>query len=44
MADLSTLTSWMGKGMRFIVYSTDLNFLLKGAQSGLKVLREASQG
>jgi 2-dehydro-3-deoxyglucarate aldolase/4-hydroxy-2-oxoheptanedioate aldolase len=44
VADLSTLTSWMGKGMRFIVYSTDLNFLLKGAQSGLKVLREASQG
>jgi 2-keto-3-deoxy-L-rhamnonate aldolase RhmA len=43
MGNLEALTHWMAKGMRFIVYSTDLNFLLKGAQTGLKVLREAMQ-
>jgi len=41
VGSLEALTEWMAKGMRFIVYSTDLNFLLKGAQSGLKALREA---
>jgi 2-keto-3-deoxy-L-rhamnonate aldolase RhmA len=44
IGNLQALTEWMAKGMRFIVYSTDLNFLLKGAQSGLKVLREALNG
>jgi 2-keto-3-deoxy-L-rhamnonate aldolase RhmA len=43
MGNLEALTHWMARGMRFIVYSTDLNFLLKGAQTGLKVLREAIQ-
>jgi 2-dehydro-3-deoxyglucarate aldolase/4-hydroxy-2-oxoheptanedioate aldolase len=41
VGNLKALTEWMSKGMRFIVYSTDLNFLLNGAQSGLNVLREA---
>jgi 2-dehydro-3-deoxyglucarate aldolase/4-hydroxy-2-oxoheptanedioate aldolase len=41
VGNLEALTHWMAKGMRFIVYSTDLNFLLKGAQAGLKVLRDA---
>jgi 2-keto-3-deoxy-L-rhamnonate aldolase RhmA len=41
VGNLEALSEWMAKGMRFIVYSTDLNFLLKGAQDGLKVLREA---
>lgn len=44
VGNLEALTHWMAKGMRFIVYSTDLNFLLKGAQSGLKILREAMHG
>jgi 2-dehydro-3-deoxyglucarate aldolase/4-hydroxy-2-oxoheptanedioate aldolase len=41
VGNLEALTEWMAKGMRFIVYSTDLSFLLKGAQNGLKALREA---
>jgi hypothetical protein len=35
------LKTWMAKGMRIIVYSTDLSFLLSGARDGLKVLRDA---
>lgn len=42
VGDLSLLRAWMGKGMRIICYSTDLNFLLNGAKSGLKVLREGT--
>ena len=38
---LEVLKTWMAKGMRIIVYSTDLSFLLSGARDGLKVLREA---
>ncbi len=41
VGSLEALTEWMARGMRFIVYSTDLSFLLKGAQNGLKALREA---
>lgn len=44
VGSLEVLTYWMAKGMRFIIYSTDLNFLLRGAQNGLKVLREAMHG
>jgi 2-keto-3-deoxy-L-rhamnonate aldolase RhmA len=42
VASLDALTQWMARGMRFIVYSTDLNFLLQGAQNGLKALRQAT--
>jgi 2-keto-3-deoxy-L-rhamnonate aldolase RhmA len=42
-ANLNALASWMGRGMRFIVYSTDLSFLLKGAQGGMATLRTALQ-
>jgi len=41
IGNLEALKEWMAKGMRFIVYSTDLSFLLKGARDGLKALREA---
>ena len=41
---VDTLTQWMARGMRFIVYSTDLGFLLQGARNGLEALRQAAQG
>jgi 2-dehydro-3-deoxyglucarate aldolase/4-hydroxy-2-oxoheptanedioate aldolase len=41
VGSLEALTEWMAKGMRFIVYATDLSFLLRGAQNGLRALREA---
>jgi 2-keto-3-deoxy-L-rhamnonate aldolase RhmA len=43
VGDLNALKNWMSKGMRLVVYSTDLSFLLSGARSGLKVLRDAAQ-
>lgn len=39
IANVDQLKGWMDKGMRFITYSSDLNFLLAGA-AGCKVLKE----
>ena len=44
VGSLAVLKTWMAKGMRFIVYSTDLGFLLNGARSGLEELRASMPG
>jgi len=39
VGSVEVLRTWMAKGMRMITYSTDLNFLLGGARSGLAALK-----
>jgi 2-keto-3-deoxy-L-rhamnonate aldolase RhmA len=42
IGDLEWLAEWQRRGMRLICYSTDLQFLLDGAASGLRKLRAAA--
>jgi 2-keto-3-deoxy-L-rhamnonate aldolase RhmA len=41
LPNVDQLKGWMAKGMRFITYSTDLNFLMSG-KAGLDALRAAA--
>mgnify|MGYP005848379487 CR=1 FL=1 len=44
MGSTERLLGWMAKGMRMIMYSSDLGFIMEAGAAGLSRLREASTG
>jgi 2-keto-3-deoxy-L-rhamnonate aldolase RhmA len=41
LMDLEWAKEWIGKGMRFLTYYTDIRFLMDGAKSAARQLRES---
>jgi 4-hydroxy-2-oxoheptanedioate aldolase len=42
MFDLQALKNWVGKGMRFVTYSSDVTLLADAAASGIAEIRKPS--
>ena len=41
MGSVESLQTWMAKGMRMLMYSSDLGFLMESSETGLTRLRAA---